>query len=777
MGKRAGSKSFKRFLLSYVAVLMVPLMIGAYAYDQTVTVIEEDAMNANLNVLNQSKSTLDIRLKEIEQLAMDLALDPKVIHLANVDPPFTDREYYQIHEVLTDVKRYSLNQFVTDYFLHFPKSELLITRRSMYELASDYGVFFRYGELDYGQWLERFAFDGRLYRYFGAANIMYGGLHEGMITYQRAIMPGYTREAKGSVLITFPEAEIRKMFEHLMLEEGGWAYILDDRGEVVFSDAPAGLRLPTPGTAFADGSGYYYDEFDRRKMFVSYTTSPYNNWTYVAATPADTLLARANYIKRITWAVTSISLLVGLIFALVLASRNSKPIREILDAVKDLASGDAPIKGNDYDIIKRTVKQLANRHHLLQTSYDKHMPLIQSAFYERLFRGEFNNRSELNALSEQSGIALDGRGHLVLLMRFTDYDGLISGEIIEEIQRNKALVKAVLSRVNEHRALVYDAKADMFAVLLEIAELAEIDTIRARLAPSLSQLQDSLILDAGVSVAIGVGGVYADPLDAWKSYNEARDALAYGGRAGRKVYWHADLPVESNMYYYPLDLETRVMNLIRIGNREGLQHIIQHIEDANFRKRGLTDSVLRQLMHEMHGTLVKSAESLQGCRLPEDERLSPPDANRTPAEQFAHLRRQFDGLCAAVEKEKIDHNEHLIDQMIRYIESEYTSYHIGLASMASHFQLSESYTSTFFKEHTGENFSAYLETVRMKEAMRQLTDTNRSIVEIAESIGYGSDKAFRRAFKRYTGVLPTDYRRGKETADKLARQSQTVQGG
>ena len=79
--------------------------------------------------------------------------------------------------------------------------------------------------------------------------------------------------------------------------------------------------------------------------------------------------------------------------------------------------------------------------------------------------------------------------------------------------------------------------------------------------------------------------------------------------------------------------------------------------------------------------------------------------------------------------------------------------------MASTFSITESYLSFFFKEQTGENFSGYVETVRITHAVELLRTTEMSIADVAAAVGYNSDKTFRRVFKKAKGISPSDYRR------------------
>jgi AraC-like DNA-binding protein len=53
----------------------------------------------------------------------------------------------------------------------------------------------------------------------------------------------------------------------------------------------------------------------------------------------------------------------------------------------------------------------------------------------------------------------------------------------------------------------------------------------------------------------------------------------------------------------------------------------------------------------------------------------------------------------------------------------------------------------------------YLTSCRLQLAARRLRATNQSVAEIASAVGYGAEASFSRAFKRHTGVSPTDWRR------------------
>ena len=80
-------------------------------------------------------------------------------------------------------------------------------------------------------------------------------------------------------------------------------------------------------------------------------------------------------------------------------------------------------------------------------------------------------------------------------------------------------------------------------------------------------------------------------------------------------------------------------------------------------------------------------------------------------------------------------------------------------TFAKHFYISPDYVSKFFKENTGYRFTKYSTKVRIDKACELLANDNYNIEKISGAVGYSSALSFRRAFKNYTGISPSDYRR------------------
>lgn len=96
--------------------------------------------------------------------------------------------------------------------------------------------------------------------------------------------------------------------------------------------------------------------------------------------------------------------------------------------------------------------------------------------------------------------------------------------------------------------------------------------------------------------------------------------------------------------------------------------------------------------------------------------------------------------------------------VISYIADHYT-YDIPLERLASIACMSASKLKTCFKRHTGCTVTEYIQGRRMSQAEHLLIDTDFTMGQIAQMIGYSTSSRFAELFKKSTGILPIEYRR------------------
>ena len=94
----------------------------------------------------------------------------------------------------------------------------------------------------------------------------------------------------------------------------------------------------------------------------------------------------------------------------------------------------------------------------------------------------------------------------------------------------------------------------------------------------------------------------------------------------------------------------------------------------------------------------------------------------------------------------------------RYLAVHYSE-DINLENLAHHFFLSKNYLCDIFRSATGTTVMTFLIEIRLAIAAHLIRTSDRSIRNIAESVGYGDSAYFSRAFKKLYGISPEAMRR------------------
>jgi len=104
-----------------------------------------------------------------------------------------------------------------------------------------------------------------------------------------------------------------------------------------------------------------------------------------------------------------------------------------------------------------------------------------------------------------------------------------------------------------------------------------------------------------------------------------------------------------------------------------------------------------------------------------------------------------------------DFSRDRVRRAIAYIDENYR-YDISREGLASSLGISPYYLGKAFKELTGKKLGDYINEARVREASRRLSDTDESIIDIAYAVGFETLRTFNRAFRRVTGMAPSEYR-------------------
>lgn len=131
----------------------------------------------------------------------------------------------------------------------------------------------------------------------------------------------------------------------------------------------------------------------------------------------------------------------------------------------------------------------------------------------------------------------------------------------------------------------------------------------------------------------------------------------------------------------------------------------------------------------------------------------------TAEELLSILTQVSEDLMDALYYQRTKSKNPLIHLAKEYIREHLGDPELSLDTVSSHIGLSKVYFCQLFHREEGINFNNYLNTERINQAKRLLSNTSKKVFEISDETGYSNPKYFNYVFKQAVGMTPLEYRK------------------
>lgn len=755
-----------QFLLSYAIILLIPLLIQVFATSKMVELIQNDTVHANLSILEQSKDIMDNHIDEINNMTMQLAWNNKLKKLMSSKISVKD-SVWQIVDAQAELLPYFItNRFIEDLFIYITNKNIILSPHVTYSrLPINYNSLFKFDNMNYNEFHDKILNQYHSKDYLPSTKVILNQIEHRLITYMQSLPLEFSTHYKANLLIFINESEIHKLLDGLDIkDDGGWAYISDEYGNIITSYNKDIKEINYIDFGDLDKNGYdiIYDN-NNQKMLMSYTKSLNNGWMYVAVSPYNVVMAKVNEIKKTTLLITLVFLLLGIVCAYFLAKKNIKPLNDIIAIINKLSltKHKKYEGGNEYNYLHNTITEIVDNNKELKDAMLAQIPIMKAGFINRLLRGEFAQIDEIQNTLDQMSIDISAENYVVMILQIDYNRGIITKETLDEISIKKIIIRGILDNTLEEKVFYQDIDADKIAIIVCFDEI-DPDECLERAKSELIQIV-SVLASNDVKICISGGNICNNLLDISNSFYQAISTMEHAiATKQRKILWYNDCQHNNSRYYYPIDLELKLINYVRAGDNENVDKLLELVFNENLKTRELSADMIWQLLYEIRGTITKIMGRVKITDATIHEKIKVKiDAlyhSFDISDIFDNITLIYQMIMDNINMQKRSHNISLKHDMMEYINNNYSNPDFSLCMMADHFELSEVYVSNFFKEQTGIKLSTYLEKKRIAHSQELLNQTKLSINEISLRVGYNSAHVFRRAFKRVNGVAPTSNR-------------------
>jgi AraC-like DNA-binding protein len=733
------------------------------SYHTSIEVTQSLSIENSLTQLEKSQEILERRMAEVEGFTRQLALNKDLLFLMSEKPETEKTNVYDIWKIMQDNMAFTqTNDFLKQFYIYLKNYNVILTPGSTYFRLEHFYELAHFNNISFADWQKTIL--DKTHR----SEIMPLGLYlnrtvqTSAISYMQSLpLDSYSDKSQAVVVVVIDEKTIASLLSGLIERYGGWTHISDAQGRTISLE---GIDEKKVVKLSSDAS------FDKTKVSQFYgddlvitTRSKTNGWVYRAGIPKHILMENANKIKYITWLVTGIALLLGLLVGLILSYRNSAPINRLLNVMKDQFGKDESKGRNDYDFLQGNIANIITNNKRLENEVNRQIPLIRDAFLKRLIAGEFQSHEEIIAAATQADIGMSVKTGYAGILQINGYSGMDSVEILNELSTARLILKQTLLDLRGEIQMT-DLGSDRVVILFTTQDGEEDqEAKKAEINLILDKLNQFVFNEYRITITVAIGNPFNSEMEVSHSCEQARQALEYAAYMNKNgIQWFSDTQIESATYYYPLDMELRLISTIRSGDIDESKRIVLSILAQNIEDRELSMEMKYQLIGELKGTLLKLLDQKAFHESDIFENIKNRIIGIQANEAIEPIKREIYGimeaLCGLITSKRNDIHLKLVEQINQFISEMYGDADLNLYRIAEKVERPEKHISQLFKDVTGTNLSDHLEKVRMDHAAILLSKNQFTVDEIAERVGYNSSHSFRRAFKRVWGVSPSSYR-------------------
>ncbi len=739
---------FLWFILPYILVLLATLGLEQRIYRKSVEILGEETMQLQLSTLENSMYLVDGMITDAENISVELSLEPKY-RLALLKLKKSTDNFYDYIDVWKTLNSANFNKdFILDYIIYFPEADFLLTSKTASvtpELYYEDQIC--YGNMDFQQWKNFLSHAESRGKIYPAQNVKLYNQNERVLSYVRAL-PFDLKKPEAVLQIFIRERTIQDAFDDYARENQGMIVLAGPDGTMLAVKGDFDQRQCLPdGISFNQDSDYQYLEpcaGQRWGDYLVYVTSEKTGLTYLSVLPEELTLHKVIEVKLEILAVTGMLLLVIITLGCLVSRLNLQSVEDIYSKLSGFGGGRKGIS-SAYTDINENLDSLLASHDRLSASFQKQASRIISGMTKELLQGTMSNVEEVLNMVEEIGITVRTEHYCTAIFKILKTD--------DPYLQKQTLESIILSQ-SQNDVLVTDYAQNRVAVLFCENESPE---AFAELTEKRMQQCADKIRERGIQAFCVIGPTVDSVADVQNSTAAAVRILPnilFDG--SRMVYSYDRMQRNYDNSFYSAELEQKLIHMVRQGKKED---VLDFLEKLIADHCASEENVLKR--KSVYLRLGATLEKIQGGNIWYTAFYKALEQSNDESTIVNELKSRYMELTEEYLSQKKNSNEKMILEIQKYIRENYMNASLCLADIAEKFNISEVYFSQTFKAVTDENFSTYLEKLRMEEARKLLHGTDKTVEEVAEMVGYNSINTFHKAFKRVNGITPGAFKKLK----------------
>lgn len=502
--------------------------------------------------------------------------------------------------------------------------------------------------------------------------------------------------------------------------------------------APADMRDDC-GLRMTDGAGNLLMErpSEPSSNVIRYTVPDFDIHIALTITESTLTLRMHDFLSTLVGGYAFVSML-AFVLSILFAVLANHPIRKIAKPI--MSASRTSLKDDTYfDLIRNSLSDMTDA-----ISELEHTLTAQN----ELLRGRM-----LESARSKSWLIRNLSAFRSCFPRFPEHFRLcviqLDSELDEEAMRHHqlALNRILLKHLPpETYCVSFDA---CLALPLPCTDALENDRRAASLLNALNTYGGSLCC----AISNPMTGLISLP----EAFSQCSGILLQVNTDERRIWTCDDFPAREASASFGYDDLNNLYTIVVKGDADSARELIYTYYRSICSNCGTNAYIAEQFFYDLRGLLLRLKmeffEQLRELELPDYHQQNGFDGTLA-----AFLGCYGDACCILAKHNKACQTT-LAEQIKRFLSEHLSDPSLCVQSVSAAFGISASTLQKTLRSHLNKSCAGYVEEQRICKAKKLLTETERSVADIASACGYTATNSFFKAFKRMTNVTPGEWRR------------------
>ncbi|MEM0286366.1 MAG: helix-turn-helix domain-containing protein, partial [Candidatus Methanomethyliaceae archaeon] len=727
-------------LFSYIGVLLWALLFTISIYTLAQKVIINNVIQTQIELMNNIKTTIDKEIETVLENALRIAIDSNIAScITNIQSGGDHIDsVITIQKILRDALL--SNKIIDEVYLYLYKPNFVLSSKSKYYLK-EFKTYLQN---------EKSILDNKFFNLLNAYNwknlcLVRTKLNNPILMLIQSIPEPSYKGYRGVIIIDINLKRLSSIVTHSINTEKYIIGIIDrDNNCFLFGKNNFLGNVEFTYSLFSSNNRFFY--LSNRKLGIVHLPSNNSNWEYFSIFSIDLILKEIHHFKNISFTYIIFCLVSTIIISIFLAKRAYNPIKKLLDKILDrVKQQNDNLEENELRLLDAIFEDIIEENERLLTEIkEKDSKLAENILIRLLKENVVGNMSHIYKVAEGLGkieifspILLVGVSILNIEEKIFDVD-----KNEEEIEVAYSVVinavNNILSEKYRYFCLTIDGK------ILYIITLSndEMENFKNTIRDLIIYLKDFLIKNFGIHTAFAISNIHQSLHNLSLAYEEISSIFEYQEVSNNySLLFYEDVAMQFKSKSSSCeDIMMLLKKIIECIMNNDLKELIRYnTEFFNKSKYYLqSDPHMYRLWTSTYKSIALGILNRFKSYIDLDKynEVINKIQKTNNINVIKHVLENILNELLNIVEEREDKKPYWLGDVIEYIRLNYNSQQLCVSAISERFNISYEHLSRTFKKFIGVNISDYIHLLRLEKAKKMLEETNLTIKEIAEKVGY-----------------------------------------